>query len=168
MNLDKSKECQNPGQHILAVPSKADPTHAWAVSCIQRSVPVEGFRPRRWELCRIGFTLTSLATALHKQQAPAWAAIWNVISLFLECIGLGCKINSLDGTRRWWQHAFAPLQMCALINICVSLSKLEGLYICTLDWDFGVLRLSQKILSLLMLQIPKCLKGSLTFYVSQA
>lgn len=139
----------------------------WTVSCIQRSVPAEGFRSRRCELCGMGFTLTSLATALH-QQLPVWASIWNVISLFLECIGLGCKTYSLDATKRWWQHAFAPVQMCALINIYTSLAKLEGLYNCKLDSDFSVLRFNQKILSFLKFQIPKFLKGSLIFLVSQA
>lgn len=132
------------------------------VSCIQRSVLTEGFSPRICELCGMSFTLISLATALHKQ-LPVWASIWNVVSLFLECIGLGCKMHSLDATKRWWQHIFAPVQMCALINIYASLSKLEGLYNCKLGSDFSVLRLNQKILSFLMLQISKLLKSSLTF-----
>lgn len=162
MNLDKSKECQHPEQHILAVPSKGDTIHELWVA-FKGQGQLKDLDPGdvsfvRWSL------LWSLRQQLCKSsRLPVWASIWNVISLFLECIGLGCKMKSLDATKRWWQHAFASLQMCTLINICASLSKLEGLYKCKLDSDFSVLRFNQKILSFSLLQILKFLKSSLTF-----
>lgn len=159
VNLDKSKECPHPKEHILAVPSEGDTT----VSCIQRSVPAEGSSSGDESSAGWALLWHHWQQLCTSSRCPVWAAIWNVISLFLECLGLGCKMNSLNGTRRWWQHAFALVKMCALINICASLSKLEGLYSCKTDSDFSVLRFSQKMnLSFLKLQVPKCLKGSLT------